>query len=278
MNPPSRVCRGRRRRLFTLATALSALIGLCATAAEPTKILLIGAPKDGHPYRTHEYMPACELLAKCLRQTPGVETVVSDGWPRDEAALSGAQAIVLYLPWGSNALFEGPQREAAKRLLSAGAGLAAIHWATGAEKDEYGQLWLDQLGGWFNRDFSTLEHIERELSLADPAHETCRGVAGFKMFDEYYFNLRFAPTAKPLLTTERDGKPQTIAWAYERPKARDGRSFGCVAGHYHENFGNEAFRRFLTNGILWTARREIPPTGAPCQIDAGDLDVPKPAQ
>src|SRR5438876_3153565 len=36
-----------------------------------TRILLIGKDRD-HAFSHHEYMADCEILAKCLRQTPGV--------------------------------------------------------------------------------------------------------------------------------------------------------------------------------------------------------------
>jgi hypothetical protein len=37
----------------------------------------------------------CELLAQCLRQSPHVEAIVSDGWPKDVAQLEGLDALVL---------------------------------------------------------------------------------------------------------------------------------------------------------------------------------------
>ena len=253
-----------------------------ASTTSPTKkILLIGAPKDGHPYRTHEYVPVCELLAKCLKQMPGIETVVSQGWPQDAAAAAGAQAIVLYVPWGANVLFDGPHRQQAQRLLEDGAGLVALHWATGAEKDEYGQLWLDQLGAWFHTNFSPLAHLERRLHIVDPEHPVARGVSDFTLFDEFYFKLRFAEQARPLGTVEFEGSPQTIAWTYTRggksaDDAKAGRSFGCDAGHYHKNFGNDLFRRLVINGILWTAHVEVPAGGAPAEITPADLELPAP--
>ncbi|MBX9792280.1 MAG: ThuA domain-containing protein [Pirellulales bacterium] len=277
------------RALCILALAIVVGFAEESLAAEPTaanaastkRILLIGAAKDGHPYRTHEYMPVCELLAKCLRQTPGVEPVVSRGWPADAAASEGASSIVVYVPWGANVLFDGPQRQQVKQLLDAGAGLVALHWATGAEKDEYGQLWLDQLGGWFHTDFSPIQHLERRLQIADPDHPVARGVIDFTLFDEFYFKLRFADRAKSLVTVDFEGSPQTIAWTYIRGSAqaddpRAGRSFGFDAGHYHKNFGNDFFRRLVINGILWTAHVEIPAGGAKADLAPADLELAPP--
>jgi hypothetical protein len=255
---------------------ITALLGVAwSHGAEPgavhKKILLIGHAKDSHPPRTHEYLEGCKLLAKCLVQTPGVETVVWEGWPADPAQAGGAAAIVLYVPWGANVLFDGPQRDLVKKQLVGGAGLVAIHWSTGAQGAEYGQLWLDQLGAWFHSDFSKIHHLQRRLKLLDPQHAICRGLQDFNLFDELYFNLHFADAAQPLVQVDLEGTPQTIAWTYQRPNSRDGRSFGCVAGHYHKNFGNDLFRKLLINGILWTAHVEVPPHGAPCRIEPRDL-------
>jgi hypothetical protein len=38
-----------------------------------------------------------------------------------------------------------------------------------------------------------------------------------------------------------------------------------VGGHFHENFCEKAFRQAIVNGILWTARIEVPEHGAPRQ-------------
>ena len=70
-----------RKLLLTIAVWLLASTALVA-ADKKAKILLIGKDLD-HPRNTHTYMSDCTLLAKCLRQTDGVETVVSNGWPKD---------------------------------------------------------------------------------------------------------------------------------------------------------------------------------------------------
>jgi hypothetical protein len=64
--------------LFVLCLALNSAHML----AETKTILLIGH-KPNHPPRIHVYLPTYELLAKCLRQTEGVEAVVFNEWPED---------------------------------------------------------------------------------------------------------------------------------------------------------------------------------------------------
>jgi trehalose utilization protein len=242
-----------------------------SAAGADKKILLIGYDKDEHPIATHEYLPECELLAKCLKQTPGIEPVVSNRWPKDPQVAEGAAAIVMYVPWGANVLFDGPQRDTALKLLNAGAGLVALHWATGANGEEMGRLWMEQMGAWFHTDFSKLAHIKHLVHQVDPKHPICRGWEEFELFDEYYFDLRFAPEAKPQLTVEHMGQTQTVGWTFERPGG--GRSFGFDAGHYHKSFADDSFRRAVVNGILWAAQIEVPENGAPCAVTPEDLKL-----
>lgn len=237
-----------------------------------TRILLIGRDND-HPYATHEYMFDCNLLAKCLKQTPGIETIVSNGWPKDPDALKGVKAIVFYTRNGGNVLFDPFNKAQADKLLKNGVGLTAIHWGTGADK-KAGEPWLDALGGWFSTDFSKYLVRSTRLMQADPKHPICRGWSEYELRDEYYIQLKFKDTIKPVLKVAIDKKEHTVAWTYERPDSSQGRSFGCVLGHFHSNFGEKQFRQALVNGILWTARREVPEAGAPVAVTPKDLELP----
>ena len=57
------------------------------------------------------------------------------------------------------------------------------------------------------------------------------------------------------------GRPETIGWIYERKNG--GRSFGFTGCDLHRNWLAESQRRLVTNGILWTAKVDIPASGAP---------------
>src|SRR6516165_10724365 len=138
-----------RQVVFVVAFWLLASSGAFA-ADKTTKVLLIGKDLD-HPRNTHTYISDCELLAKCLRQTPGVETVVSNGWPKDPEAIRDLKAIVLHTRLGGTVLFRGPQRREVEEMIKRGVGVTAIHWGTGAETPE-GDAWLHLMGGWFNAE------------------------------------------------------------------------------------------------------------------------------
>jgi type 1 glutamine amidotransferase len=257
---------------FAIGGWLVAATTLWAADAK-TKILLIGKDLD-HPRNTHTYISDCELLAKCLRQTPGVETVVSNGWPKDPEAIRDLKAIVLHTRLGGTVLFRGPQRREVEEMIKRGVGVTAIHWGTGAETPE-GDLWLHAMGGWFNAErdgFSRYLVQTSTLHRADPSHPVCRGWKDYGLREEYYFKLRFLPEARPVMSTVVEGSDYPIGWVYERPGG--GRSFGFVGGHFHDNFGEKPFRQAVVNGILWTAHIDIPENGAPISITAKDMELP----
>jgi type 1 glutamine amidotransferase len=239
------------------------------------KILLIGHQPD-HPPLTHMYLPECEILAKCLRQSPHVEAIVSDGWPKDAALLQDVDAIVLYSSPGADLLLKGDHAATVTKMLDEGVGLVALHWATGVhgqEESELGENYLKQLGGLFCFAFSGLDISESKVEQLQPAHPVCRGWKDFTLTDEFYLDLKFVPQAVPLFKVNVKGKDHTVGWAYERPDSGGGRSYGNVLGHFHELFKQEAFRRMFVNGILWAAHCDIPENGAPCKVSEADLQV-----
>lgn len=262
------------RCLLVLAAAPLAAAPLAA--AEPTKIVFIGKDRD-HPYLTHEYMADCALLAKCVQQTDGVEASVHRGWPTDPEAIKGVKAIVLHTRLGGNVLFASPARRQAEALLQGGVGLVAIHWGTGADLGEPGELYLKALGGWYNNSFSKHPVRFSELRLADSSHPIGRGFESHKLLEEFYIDLKFLPAARPIVVAAVDKVDYPIGWAYERPENK-GRSFGFVGGHFHNNLQTRPFRQLLVNAILWSAGLQIPAGGAPCHIAPDDLKVPPPTE
>ena len=260
-------------RILVSAFVVMLLLGRVGAGEPTTRILLIGKDRD-HPFQTHEYMSDCELLAKCLRQTKGVEAIVSNGWPKDPAVVKGVKAIVLHTANGGNVLFNNPLiRKDVDDLIAKGVGITAIHWSTGAD-EKAGATWLTTSGAWFHSgSFSKLHVGTERLLQADPKHPVCRGWKEYDLRDEYYLKLAFHPDAKPVLKIEVNNTPHTVAWVLERPKTK-GRSFGFVCGHFHANFGEPAFRRAIVNGILWTAQLEVPMEGAPVEITPQDMELP----
>ena len=225
-----------------------------------TKILFIGKDPD-HPYGSHMYMHAGAMLAKCVELTPGVETVVSNGWPTDAKAIAGVKSIVVYTSPAAEFLLDGPHRAEVDRLMKQGVGLVTIHWASSVKKEDLerlGPTWLGYLGGtWVSNVGLSNDHSPLKQLL--PEHPICRGWKEYEIDDEFYLNP-LVKQAKPLLQVTTKGKDVVVGWEYERPDG--GRAFGTTLGHPYKNFQIEAFRRMIVNAILWSAHMEVPAGGA----------------
>ncbi|HEX5105647.1 MAG TPA: ThuA domain-containing protein [Pirellulaceae bacterium] len=257
----------------SLLALLSAVEVACADEKTPTKILFIGKQPD-HPYGSHMYLHTCGVLAKCAELTPGVEAVVSDGWPEDAEQFKDVKAIVVYTSPAADLLLGGPHRDEVEKLLKSGVGLVTIHWASSVNKDNFerlGPAWLSYLGGTWVSNVG-LSGGKSTLKQLVPDHPICRGWKEYEFEDEYYLNPTIEK-AKPLLAvTERGGKEVIVGWAHERDGG--GRAFATTLGHPYRNFQDERFRRMIVNGILWAAHVEVPEEGASVDIGEDALALP----
>ena len=256
--------------------ACAALLWTCAFSAAAAKIVLI-AGRPSHGPGEHEFNAGTLLLEKCLRQNPGIETVVvKGGWPEDEKAFDGAAAIVLYMDGGvRHPILTGTRLETLARLMQKGVGMACLHYAVEAPKESGGPQLLDWIGGFYDRPYSQNPINDVPLTQASPRHEISRGWKSFQSRDEWYYKIRFRPEdkrVKPILTTllPKDApNRETVTWAAQRTDG--GRGVGFTGGHFHKNWGIEAQRRMIVNAILWVAKAPVPAGGARCEITADDL-------
>jgi type 1 glutamine amidotransferase len=265
-------------------------------AAEGKKILFIAGPPSHGPGE-HEHRAGCLLLKNCLDHFAGVSSVVySNGWPEDpSAAFDHAAGVVFYSDGGDgHPLLTGDRLEVISRLMQKGVGFSCIHYAVEPTKEMGQKQFLDWMGGCFEINWSVNPTWTPDFQTL-PQHPITRGVKPFKIHDEWYFYMRFRDGmagVTPLLnavappsTMDRDDGPhegnpavrasvrngelQHMAWAFERPGG--GRGFGFTGGHYHKSWANDNLRKLVLNGILWTARIEIPPDGVQSSVTTEDL-------
>ena len=80
--------------LFALCVMFVAPISALGKPGENVRktIVLIGHKPD-HPPKTHMYLPTCELLAACLRQTKGVEASVASAVTSSGCFRSDSSAV-----------------------------------------------------------------------------------------------------------------------------------------------------------------------------------------
>ncbi len=252
------------------------------------KIVLV-AGKASHGPGDHEYFAGMALLMKMLRQTPGVAPVmVRDGWPKNEKILEGAKSVVFFSDGGGrHPLTEGSRMDLLQKEIDRGCGFASLHYGV-----NYAKQHGDRINGWLGG------HIEGGYSAslakkwtadfkAIPEHPATRGLKPFTLLDEWYYCVKFVPDLNgvtPLLQAvppentrdseeakKHPGREEIVAWAFDRPGG--GRSFGYTGGHLHKNWGDESARRLVVNGLLWTAKVEVPAGGARVELKPEELNL-----
>lgn len=279
-----------------LTAALGASL-LSTTAADKKIVFIAGNPSHGPG--EHEHRAGCLLLQSCLEGVPGVTSVVySNGWPAADAeAFSDAAAIIIYCDGGGgHPLLRGDRLKTMGELMKKGVGLACLHYAVEPTRERGQAEFLEWLGGAFEIHWSVNPHWDADFKVL-PQHPITRGVQPFKLRDEWYFNMRFREgnegitailsAVPPPSTTNRNdgphsgnptvremvarGEPQHVAWAFQRKDG--GRGFGFTGGHFHQNWGNDQFRKLVLNAILWVAQAEVPPEGVHSQLAPGQLEA-----
>jgi hypothetical protein len=260
-------------------------------------VLVAGAPSPA-PSGEHEFRAGCLLLAKCLEQVPLIRAeAVANGWPEDTKVFADADAIVLYADGGpAHPFIQEDRLRFIGSLMRRGVGLGLLHAAVEVPKDNGGLEFLSWAGGYFETFWSVSPVWEANFPRF-ATHPITRGVRPFKVFDEWFYHLRFlerTPFMIPVLTAappdntrgspgandshhgnaealKRIGQPEHLAWSLQRPDG--GRGFGFTGGHFHRNWANEEFRKLVLNGLLWVAGAEVPPKGAESTVTEEDLQA-----
>lgn len=67
------------------------------------------------------------------------------------------------------------------------------------------------------------------------------------------------------------GRAAAMMWSVER--ADGGRGFGFTGGHFHDNWGNDNYRKVVLNALLGSAHAEVPANGVESKVTAEELDA-----
>ncbi|HKB05539.1 MAG TPA: ThuA domain-containing protein [Gemmataceae bacterium] len=281
------------RREFLAASAAAAMIGP-AGSAEPKKLVLIaGSPSHGPG--AHEFNAGVQLLAKCLKDFPGLEASVNlNGWPKRQSVFDGAAAILLYMDGGdAHPAIQGDHRSLLGGLMQKGVGLMCAHYGVEVPKDKGGREFQDWIGGYYEHAWS-VNPIWRPEFKEFPKHPIANGLQPFSAEDEWYFNMRFRPELKgvtPILTAvpldkvrngpyvyphgpykhiqDAKGRPEHMMWAVERPDG--GRGVGFTGGHFHTNWKNDHFRKAVLNALVWTCKLDVPQDGVESTVSDEEI-------
>lgn len=283
------MCRWFAVSLLTLLT-IGADVTFAAdgSASKPKKIVLIAGVKSHGPEGNgmHDYNWSVRLLHAMLESSEVKDRIRVEhhlnGWPKDPKALEDADTIVVISDGRdgdkySEALHLQSKERVAEvdRLMKRGCGMVLIHFSNFAP-EQYADDVLRWVGGYFKWEtdgkrqwYSAIKTLEAEVSPVTAEHPVLRGVKPFRMKEEFYYNLKLASKEKgvtPLLAVKdlngREPDGNVVAWAMQRPAEQGGgRGFCTTCGHYYDNWKNDAFRKTVLNGIVWTAGVDVPAKG-----------------
>jgi len=287
--------------LLTVLALVAVFVTPTTAQAEDAaaKKLVFVHGKASHGYGGHAYGPAFRMLARMINENvPTVDAVVV----RDDADLSvldSADAIVLGSDGGRLVKSLGDRLEP---LMKKGIGLACIHYTVDPTDPKAVKRLIDWIGGAYERYWSVNPHWEAEFKTF-PDHPVSQGLKPFKVQDEWYYHMRFAPEMKgvtsilaavpPESTRQRPdgahsgnphvrartGMKETVGWVYERPEG--GRGFGFTGMHTHWTWAQDSFRKSVLNALVWITGAEVPEGGVPSKTPTleeleADLGVPRP--
>jgi type 1 glutamine amidotransferase len=295
-------------RILVLAALLC---GSCFVHADDTakKKLVLIAGKPSHPPRMHEFNAGVQLIDESMKDTARMELhVVLNGWPEDESIFDGADAVVFYMDGGPKheVVKEGGRRlKMVDEWVKNGVGLGFMHYGVEIVPEDASEEFTRWIGGHYEKMHSCNPMWEPHFA-ALPEHPITRGVKPFQIEDEWYFNMRFiggidgnkpveveGMKFTPILVGSpsdevRDGpyvypkgpyahiqaskgRAEAMMWAVERPDG--GRGFGFTGGHYHDNWGNDDFRKVVLNALLWVAKADVPTGGVESRVTKEQLDA-----
>jgi len=236
------------------------------TASKGKRLLLIGQGPDGHPAGTHEFMAGVRILARCLQRIPGMQVIVvkaDEPWKEGPSLLDSADGVLLFVSQGARWINNEPTRLAAlKRLGKRGGAYVAVHWGMGTVEAKNIEDFVNLFGGCHGGPDRKHKTLEVSISILDPSHPVCRGISTFRIYDEFYYRLKFVrprESITPLIQAKIDGNQETLAWAWERSDG--GRSSGFSGLHFHRNWQREEYRRLVVQAVLWSMRLAVPAWG-----------------
>lgn len=215
------------------------------TAPPPLKVCLVSGSLE---YKSDESLAAFQgYLEKNFNvQCTRAFRKADDDLPGLEA-LETCDVMLLYT---RRLTIEGPQLERVKKYCRSGKPIVAVRTASHAF-----QKWLELdkeiLGGDYQGHYGAGPTCDVRINASAKEHPILSGVKPFSSPGSLYKNPNPAKDITVLLTGHIKDHSEPVAWTRTH---KGGRVFYTSLGHA-DDFGNENFRRMLSNALFWTSQR-----------------------
>lgn len=263
-------------RLAILSLVLTATLGAAVFGAD---VMIVVGPSNHKP-GSHEVQAGGRLMAHCLENAinlKGIRARVYYEWP-DDADVHRRASTVVFIgdQFPAERLSDSDAAmKALAEMVQRGCGIVCVHYATGLGAGDVTETGDHPLLHWTGGYFATrCRHHQSVARIFDATikpgkkgHPVMRGWKAFKIRDEpytkNYFGLKgLAPGVFSLATAQyppSDPRTEIIAWGIERKDG--GRGMGVTMPHFYRNWERDELRKFIMNGIAWTAGLEVPKEG-----------------
>ncbi len=258
---------------------------VCWAGDAAARIVVLVGPSN-HPPGTHEVEAGARVIKYCLENAENVKGIRVDiisQWPQDANSLNDVASIVFSgdrfppaeMPEGERIMAD------LTKMMTRGCGLMCYHYATGLNAQQVppdgNHPLLTWMGGYFATRCAHHQSIARVYPSAtivptDRVHPVLNGWQAFTIHDEPYIRNYFGktglaagvtPLATSMLPPEAPHE-EIVAWAVARTDG--GRGVGVVMPHFFRNWQNADLRKLILNGIVWTARQEVPAGGVSVKL------------
>lgn len=242
---------------FTLLTLLTMLI-LPLCASEPLRIFIRAGEKTHRP-GAHEHELFLTDWKKMLTER-GAKVDGALKFPTDEQ-IKKTDVIVFY---AQNAgTMNKKERELLDRFRKRGGGLVFIHDAVCGNDAHW---FKGCTGGAWEHNHSKFAMGFFDIDFTKNEHPITKGAKNFRMDDELYYKLHFAPKVNILARTNHKSAPKSPQlWTLEEGKSR---TFTSIPGHWYPSFSIPQFRAILLRGIAWSGHREVDLLTSPEEVTA----------
>ena len=117
-----------------------------------------------------------------------------DQWREGPDLLAKCDGVVLFLSEGGKWMNADPRRkEALVRLADRGGGITGLHWAIGTKDAENIDIVLKLLGACHGGPDRKYKVFAANVAIAAKDHPATAGLKDFRVFDEFYYQLKREP-------------------------------------------------------------------------------------
>jgi len=260
-------------------TFLSLLFLATSALVHAADVMIIVGPSNHKP-GSHEVKAGGRLMAYCLNNAinvNGLRAKVYHEWPKNPKVRESAETVIFI---GDQFPAERlPDSDAAMKslakMMKRGCGIVCVHYATGLGAndvaDDGEHPLLKWTGGYFatrcKHHQSVARIFEATIKPGKKSHPVMRGWNTFTLRDEpytkNYFGLEgLAPGVSSFASAQyppTDPRSEIIAWGISRNDG--GRGMGVTMPHFYRNWERDELRKFIMNGIVWSAGLEVPKKG-----------------